>query len=170
MPRALAFAAISLNLLARSSQPWAFGFEAGDDEEGIPQNGVQLGRSFKGIPGDGFEVRMRPAAFQAVVIQAPPQLLRLAVPAVVPGELDALVAHLADGLEDAQEVLLRRLADGVELDADGDLFPEASGLRRGSPQAIQADQAGPGSDCGGFQEITTRKTFPFKMIHGCLLF
>jgi hypothetical protein len=145
------------------------GLEAGDDKEGIPQNGVQLGRGLQVVAGNGFEVGMRAAALEAVPVEEPPQFLGLAVPAVVAGKLDALLAHFTDGLEDGRQVFLRRLADGVELDADRDLFLGGPGLGRRGPEPVQADQSGSGPDGGGSQEITTRKSFPFDTIHVGLL-
>ena len=112
---------------------------------------------------------MRSAALQAVRVEETPQLLGLALPAVVAGELDALVAHLADGLEDGRQVLGRLLADRVELDADGDLLLGGGDLGREGAEPVQAAPAGAGADGRGFQEIATRESFPSGTIHGILL-
>jgi hypothetical protein len=62
---------------------------------------------------------------------------------------DALVAHLADGLEDAGQVLGRLAADRIELDADRDFLACAARLPGRCELAVAAppsDEAGPGPD------------------------
>jgi hypothetical protein len=108
----------------------ALGPEAGDDEEGVAQDVMELGRGLQGVAGDGLDPRVRAAALEAVVIQQPSELLGLGVPAVVAGELDALVAHLADGFEDGRQALGRLLPDRIELDPDGDRLRGRGGGQR----------------------------------------
>ena len=78
-----------------------------------------------------FERGVRAAAFQAVVVQQLAKLVGLLIPAVIAGKLDALIAHLADGLDAAGEIFRKLVAEGIELEGDRDFLLGFFGAEKG---------------------------------------
>ena len=109
----------------------------GHDDVTRAQSLVQLDGLGDPVGREGLPVVVSGIAANAERVQFLADLLGVIESPVVIGrvELDALVAHLRDAANRSHQVLFQFVANGVELEADGDVFIGGqSGTQRRCPE------------------------------------